>query len=126
LDADVATIVEWSDGIAVGGNFTEADGNPANYVAYWDGASWDQIGDGFNGTVNALYVKETTLYAGGSFTESNSVTINYLSAFDGTDWTALGANDLDDEVNDITGGPGDSIYFAGSFSFFNGSVSRLG
>jgi len=54
-----------------GGYFTTAGGNPANFIARWDGSSWSALGSGVGGTsyshVNALVVSGDTLYVGGEF-----------------------------------------------------------
>ncbi len=64
-----ALTVSGSD-LYAGGNFTGADGAPANYIAKWDGTGWSALGSGMNGGVYALAVSATgdELYAGGLFT----------------------------------------------------------
>jgi hypothetical protein len=64
----------------VGGNFTTAGGNSANYIAQWNGTSWSAMGTGMNGEVDALTVyyggggKGNVLYAGGNFTTAGGYT----------------------------------------------------
>jgi trimeric autotransporter adhesin len=50
-----------------GGGFGSAGGLPASGIAAWDGISWRALGDGVDGTVEALEVYENQLYVGGRF-----------------------------------------------------------
>ena len=63
-----ATVVDGSDNLYMGGGFTTAGGNSANYVAKWNGSAWSALGSGLNGSVSALAVSGSDLYAGGGFT----------------------------------------------------------
>ncbi|MGH2541749.1 MAG: hypothetical protein ACRDIB_03070, partial [Ardenticatenaceae bacterium] len=51
----------------LGGDFTEAGGNPANNVARWDGVAMHALGSGTNFHIAALAVAEPDLYVGGPF-----------------------------------------------------------
>ena len=51
-----------------GGDFTTAGGSQANYIAKWDGTTWNPLGSGMNNLVSALAVSGSSLYAGGRFT----------------------------------------------------------
>jgi hypothetical protein len=51
----------------VGGAFTTAGGNNANYIARWDGSGWSPLGSGMDAAVNALAVTGNSLYVGGDF-----------------------------------------------------------
>src|SRR5208282_3834267 len=48
-----------------GGDFTNAGGNAANYIAQWNGSGWSALGSGMNAQVLALAASGSTLYAGG-------------------------------------------------------------
>src|SRR5262249_15663604 len=51
--------------------FTQAGGQPASYVAYWNFDSWQSLGTGVNNYGFAIAVTSNgTLYAGGRFTEA--------------------------------------------------------
>ena len=62
-----ALAVSGSD-VFVGGVFTTADGNAANFITKWDGSSWSALGSGVNGLVDTLAVSGSDLYVGGTFT----------------------------------------------------------
>ncbi|HEU0011040.1 MAG TPA: hypothetical protein VFT34_14575 [Verrucomicrobiae bacterium] len=68
----VSALAVSGNDLYAGGNFTTADGGPANYIAKWDGTFWYPLGSGMSGGstpyVYALAVSGSSLYAGGSFT----------------------------------------------------------
>src|SRR5204862_161656 len=57
-------------GIYAGGAFQQAGGQPAKYVAQWDGRAWSALGGGVDAEVYALTVGVAGLYAGGSFQQA--------------------------------------------------------
>src|SRR5207253_2791743 len=75
--------------VYAGGDFTIAGGNPANYVAKWDGSNWSPMGSGMNGYVWALAVWGNDLYAAGSFTNAGGVPAHAIAKWDGSNWSAL-------------------------------------
>ena len=81
----------------VGGNFTTAGGNTVNHIAKWNGSSWSALisssngVNGINGTVTALAVIGTDLYAGGWFTTAGGIPAENIAKWDGTNWSALGS-----------------------------------
>jgi hypothetical protein len=80
----------------VGGNFSTAGGNTVNHIAKWNGSSWSALisgsngVNGINGTVTALAVIGTDLYAGGWFTTAGGIPAENIAKWDGTNWSALG------------------------------------
>ena len=65
-----AMVVDGSGNLFIGGNFTRAGGNSANYVAKWNGSAWSPLGLGLNSVVYAQVVSGTDLYVGGNFTKA--------------------------------------------------------
>jgi hypothetical protein len=63
----------------VGGNFTNAGGNTANYIAKWDGANWTMLGSGINSQVQALAVQGSDLYVGGTFATAGGKASAYVA-----------------------------------------------
>jgi hypothetical protein len=112
-DTCYAIVIDSNNNVYVGGAFTEAGGNPANYIAKWDGSNWSALGDGFNSTVYAMaFDSNNNLYIGGTFVyDSNSVTQYFYTAkWNGTEWSKLdlGLSDYNFSYNDnVTG----MVYF---------------
>lgn len=86
--------------IYVGGNFTTAGGAPANNIAKWSGTGWTALGNGIDGTVNALTFYKGNLYAGGSFTRAGEVSSSAIAYWDGQTWRGMEGG-LNGHVNDI-------------------------
>jgi hypothetical protein len=94
-----------------GGDFTNADGSGAAYLAKWQGGSWSAVGSGgFNSGVHSIAVSNNVLYVGGRFTAPAL----RIAKFDGTSWSALGAG-ADATVESILI-DGTDLYAGGQFS----------
>jgi hypothetical protein len=74
----------------VGGRFTIASAAATN-IAKWDGTNWSALGLGVNGSVGALAISGSNVYAGGGFTMAGGIPANYVAKWDGHSWSALGA-----------------------------------
>jgi hypothetical protein len=61
------------------GNFTTAGGNPANFIAKWNGVSWSAAGSGTNWPANALAVYNNDLYDGGQFWTAGGLSSYYIA-----------------------------------------------
>jgi hypothetical protein len=96
-----------------GGDFTNAGGNPANYIAQWNGSSWSPLGSGLDGEVYALAASGGTLYAGGHFTAAGGTNANYVAQWNGTCWSPLGLG-VDDQVYALVVS-GCTLYAGGDF-----------
>ncbi len=63
--------------VYAGGNFTNAGGiDSADYMAKWNGSSWQALGSGMNNTVNAVGISGNYVYAGGSFTNAGGAVVS--------------------------------------------------
>lgn len=86
--------VEYSGDMIVGGSFTEADGQPVNHIARWDGSAWHSIGVTIGGVyssaVYAFCVYNGELIVGGRFEGVDNISTGSIAAWDGTSWHALG------------------------------------
>lgn len=76
--------------VYAGGKFDSTGVIKANNIAKWNGASWDSLGSGVNGTVKALLAYNGKLYAGGNFTMAGGMPANNIAVWDGTNWSSLG------------------------------------
>lgn len=77
---------DWnSPALYAGGLFSFAGGAPANFIAKWDGATWNILHTGTNGAVRSLAVHNEgmglgpQLYAGGVFTSAGGLPANYVA-----------------------------------------------
>jgi len=114
---------EKGERLFVGGDITSASGRPINYITMWDGAEWQPLSDGLNGSVSDLVATESGpdggagLYVGGAPRSAGGVTLNHIGRWDGTAWHALGTG-----VTTPQGGPA----WVGALALFDdGSGSAL-
>src|SRR6266436_903081 len=63
-----AAAADGSGNLYICGAFTVVGNAAANHIAKWNGSSWSNLGSGTDGSVYALTVSGTDLYAAGSFT----------------------------------------------------------
>jgi len=143
-DGSVNALAVFDDGtgpaLYAGGSFTEAGGQPANFIAKWDGAEWSVLGvlldDGLYGGVSALAVYDDgsgpALFAGGIFTTAGGITVDNIAKWTGTQWSALdGSLDIgtDRWVSALTvydDGNGEALYAGGKFETAGGvTVNRV-
>src|ERR1043166_1833203 len=80
------------------GGLPPAGGTAANYVAKWNGSSWNTLGSGVTNpsylgasVVYALAVSGNDVYAGGRFTSAGGSSAKRIAKWDGNSWTALGS-----------------------------------
>lgn len=82
--------IDGNGNIYAGGEFTEAGGNSANYIAKWNGSSWDSVGNGTDNYVLTVEFAGGKLYAGGSLKYvGSSIRSQGIAAWNGTGWEAL-------------------------------------
>ena len=99
LNNEVDALAVSASGLYVGGDFTDAAGNPkADRIAKWNGGAWSALGsnganDGaLNSSVYALAVSGGDVYVGGRFANAAGIAkADYVARWDGT-WSALGSN----------------------------------
>jgi hypothetical protein len=77
------------------GDFSSAGGLPISHgIMRYDGTTWQSVGAGFDGPVNAVISWDpdgpgsasAQLVAGGSFQNAASASLNNIGRFDGTSW----------------------------------------
>lgn len=112
----------------VGGSFTSAGGNPANYVAKWDGTGWSALGSGVgvlnapNQSVSSLAVIGNDLYVGGRFPTAGGNLASNIAKWDGNSWSALGSG-VNGIVTSLTV-IGNDLYVGGSFTQAGGQPAN--
>lgn len=87
------------------GDFFQAGGVPANWIARWDGSNWTALGSGLAAPgasgfpyARALCVFDEdgagpaapALFVGGDFTTAGGATVRGLARWNGTTWSAVG------------------------------------
>jgi Rax2 C-terminal beta propeller domain len=85
-----AAVVDGSNNLYLGGDFTIAGDVFANRIAKWNGNSWSALGSGVNGSVWALTVSGGDLYVGGSFTTAGGSPANGIAKWNGSGWSEVG------------------------------------
>lgn len=113
----------------VGGQFTNADGKPAKYIASWDGTAWSALGSGMDNPVRTLALINDTLYVGGEFTVAGGTSAKCIAKWDGTNWKAIGKGMLNSgqhailpSVNAIAEYKG-FLYASGSFDYADSNIA---
>jgi hypothetical protein len=86
-----ALAVNDSGSLFVGGNFISAGGDTGiNYIAEWNGNSWNALGSGVNGEVYALEIDSAgNLYVGGHFNLAGGKSLINIAQWDGISWNAM-------------------------------------
>ncbi len=89
--------------LIAGGEFREAGGDEANYIARWSAGEWRGLRDGVNDYVNALVVYddgalldgEPAVIAAGLFDQADGSRADRIARWNGLDWSTVG-QELDD------------------------------
>jgi len=130
LNNIVSAVAVLGADLYVGGRFTEAGGQRANFIARWDGTDWHALEsggqNGVNNWVNALAVSGSDLYVGGFFSQAGGKQTTRVARWDGTDWHALGSseqNGTDFFVNALVVS-GSDVYVAGAFTRAGGQAAN--
>lgn len=120
-------IVRGLDGlIYVGGNFTDAGGSGADYLAAYNPATgtWSVVGSAtaINGQVSALAIgPDGRLYVGGVFTNAGGVAAaDSIAVWDGATWAALGTGTAG-QILALAFAPDGTLYAGGNFLDIGGS-----
>ncbi len=104
--------------VCVGGKFDRvgllaATNAPANNVACWDGAAWNTLGEGLQGTygatVSGLTFAGDALVATGAFDTAGGQQARRLARWDGAGWSEVGGG---------LGSDGSALVFDGQGGFF--------
>jgi hypothetical protein len=88
--AIVRSLAVYGDLLVAGGNFIRAGGQPANYVAAWNGSTWSALGSGTNDWVHALLAVGDDLYIGGEFSMAGGTPAAGVARWDGNQWQPVG------------------------------------
>ncbi|MFN0133594.1 MAG: GC-type dockerin domain-anchored protein [Phycisphaerales bacterium] len=94
----VFTLASYQGRLYAGG-FFRGPNQPGDFIASYDGTSWQSVGGGMAGTVWAMRPFDPDgpgpmpqqLIVGGSFSMAGSVLANRIAAWNGSQWSAMGA-----------------------------------
>lgn len=123
--AEVDALAVTSSGtVYAGGRFLKAWGNPASYLAKWNGNSWSSVGGGVDSGVNAMAVSGRKLYVGGYFKTAGGKTVNALAVWDETkgSWAGVG-HGVDGYIYALAMS-GSTLYAGGHFTKAGGVVTN--
>ncbi|NVO33115.1 T9SS type A sorting domain-containing protein [Hymenobacter lapidiphilus] len=102
--------------VYVGGEFREAGGAEATYLARWNGVAWAALGAGVNGAVLSIALAEDgAVYAGGFFRQASGIDALKVARWNTTSWEVLGSG-LNGGVWSIALGLSGQLYVGGNFS----------
>jgi hypothetical protein len=90
VDGPVHALAVDTNGVYVGGTFSNAAGITASSIAMWDGGMWHALGAGVNGTVRAIAIDGSNVYAGGEFSLAGGTPVNNLAVWNGSAWSDVG------------------------------------
>lgn len=114
----VYALTIFNSNLYVGGQFTTAGGNPAMYIAHWNGAGWTPLGQQVDNFVYALNSVKGELVAGGIFKWAGNVYGSRIAKWNGTAWSRM-ITGMNSTVNALF--PKDSsIYAGGNFTTAGG------
>jgi len=117
---DVA--VDSQDRVWVVGNFTTFAGIVgADYIAMWDGTSWNAVTQ-LNGNGNSIVInaRDEVFFTGGFTTaDGGSTTVNYVARYDGQATTPLSTG-FNAGGNKLAFGPDELLYACGGFTSAGG------
>jgi hypothetical protein len=126
-----AAVVDGLGNLYIGGAFTAVGDVIANHIAKWDGSSWTALGSGisgpesyphYGGSVRALAVLGSDVYAGGYFTTAGGSAANYIAKWNGSTWTALGSG-MNGGVHALAVS-GSKVYAGGEFEAAGGTAAN--
>jgi trimeric autotransporter adhesin len=114
-----SAFAEYDGNLIAGGRFVGLQGS-THYIAQWDGAAWQTLGQGTSSSPLALTNYNGDLVAGGTFTTAGGQPASRIARWDGQQWHAMG-DGLNGTVWALTVFNGELIA-GGSFS--PGNVAR--
>ncbi|MDX2118384.1 MAG: GC-type dockerin domain-anchored protein [Planctomycetota bacterium] len=110
----VNAAVTYSGSLYVAGSFSAIGRTVANGIARWTGSTWEPLGTGVNGRVDALFEFNGRLIVAGTFSSAGGSPASRIAAWDGSSWSPLG-DGLNNSVTTLCAYQG-KLVAGGSFS----------
>lgn len=131
VSGQVKSLLVSGTDLYVGGAFImiTASGTTANNIARWDGTAWSTLGagtaNGVDGSVYALALVGTDVYAGGTFPNAGGSPARYLARWDGISWSSPGGvgNLLGNNVTALAT-RGTDLYVGGYFAAAGSNIAK--
>jgi hypothetical protein len=109
--------------VYMGGDFGQAGGLPASFVAKWNGTAWSALGAGLGttpgfanpGVFTLAVAGNGDVYAGGILNQSGSTPINYAARWNGSGWINPGTG-VNGSMLAMAFGPNGKLYAGGAFT----------
>ncbi len=102
----------------VGGVFTQAGNQNANYIASWNGQNWQTLSLGLNGECSALAMNNSgQLLVGGTFTLAGGIDAKSIAVWNGTSWSALGGGVSNPGYVNTVGVDGEQNVYVGGWMY---------
>jgi hypothetical protein len=127
VNGELLAVAESADAYYIGGVFTRVGAVSVNAIARIDKATGtaSALGTGMmngaqSGSVAALAVVGTDVYAAGSFTTAGGVTASRIAKWNGTSWSALGSG-VNASVRNLAA-QGTDLIVVGSFTAAGGVI----
>ena len=120
--ASVFAIAARNDDIYIAGLFQNAGGNAnADYIAKWNGSSWEALGTALNGAaILTMAILGNDLYVGGNFENAGgNSSMDMIARWNGSSWSSLGSG-LNQTVSALAV-DGDDLIIGGDFTDAGGN-----
>lgn len=122
-DGNVYSLAEYNNDLIVGGSLRifNTTGNPAIYIARWDGASWSDLAGGTNLPVRSMVLWNGDLIVGGDFSGVGNPVIgaHFIARWNGS-WNLMGSGMDTGSVFGLASYNGE-LYAGGSFTTAGGA-----
>ena len=139
LNDKVFALARFDDGsgagpeLYAGGEFTLADGAPAQGIAKWNGVAWQPVGGGLDGvqfpTARAFALYDdgsgAALFVGGQFKTAGGVAARNIARWDGSSWQGLsgGVAGVVHSLAVFADGAGQTLHVGGDFVKADGQTA---
>jgi trimeric autotransporter adhesin len=124
-----AIAIDPQDQVYAGGGFNTAGGNLVNYIAKWDGSTWQALGKGILGQAHMVraitFAPGGRIHVGGDFTVSTDSPYDYAAAWDGSNWASVG-NQLNGAINGLAADRYGNVFVGGDFSQISAAPTGIG
>lgn len=97
----VTEMIIYNGELIIAGDFSSANGLPANKIVKWNGSNFDTLGSRILGQkIMALAVFNGELYVGGIFTQAGNTPVHNIAKWNGTSWDSVGGG-VSNQISDL-------------------------